>query len=142
MLNPVKPGLSFAAPKNTTQTRFQGQKDYERFKKELEAFPDESLAKLDEIKNINGPRHIRVARDYAKADPNVRKINRYIDQFINQRQQESRHQKEASTFGKLFSGVANSLGLTTPKPTGEELLGDLRKAIGEVLDKFNASPQG
>lgn len=142
MLNPVKPGLSFATPQKATQPRFQGQKDYERFKKELEAFPHESLAKLDEIKNINGPRHIRVARDYAKADPNVGKINRYIDQFINQRQQESRQSKEASTLGKLFSNVTTSLGLTTPKPSGEELLGDLRKAIGEVLDKFNASRQG
>lgn len=139
MVSPVQTGVQFAAPKKMSQPRFQGQKEYEQFKKELESFPAHSLEKLDEIKNIQGPRHIRVARDYAKTDPNVRKINKYIDTFINQRQQDARQQKEASYLSRLTAGVSKFLGLTTPKPSGEELLADLRKAIGEVLDHFNAN---
>lgn len=143
MVSPVQTGGHFAASKKMNPPRFQGQKEYEQFKKEFEAFPADSLDKLEEIKQLSGkPQHIKLARQYAKEDPHVRQFNQYVDTFINQRQKDASQHKQASYLTQLGNGLAKVgeyIGLTTPKPTGQELLNDLRKALGEVLEKHKTS---
>jgi hypothetical protein len=91
--------MSSAKLTNQARFRFAGQKEYEQYLAKMRQFGPDTFKRIGDIAYVShnqGPKHITLAKQYAKVDPDVAYMNDEITRLIHGRSSNKTTNPEAS----------------------------------------------